>query len=135
MAQRLVRRVCESCQEPHELTNHEKMWLRTNAPESAEFLEFVRGAGCPRCSGTGYKGRTGVYELLEIDEAMADALRRSDTSDYIRAAHASPGFRSLAICALEFASRGVTSLDEVLRISGAQEQTTPTAGAPPGAQA
>jgi MSHA biogenesis protein MshE len=123
LAQRLVRRVCEACAEPHVLSSQEKMWLRANAGESAEFLNFLKPRGCPRCNGTGYRGRTGVYELLEIDEAMADALRRSDTNDYIEAAARSTGFRPLAICALEYASKGITSLDEVLRIAGEQEDT------------
>ncbi len=123
LAQRLIRKLCESCAEPYKLSSQEKMWLRSNAGESAEFLEFRRGRGCPSCNGTGYKGRTGVYELLEIDEAMADALRKHDTAAYIDAASRTKGFRPLSICALEFASKGITSLDEVLRIAGEQEDT------------
>jgi MSHA biogenesis protein MshE len=97
------------------------MWLRTNAGESAEFLNFLKGRGCPRCNGTGFRGRTGVYELLEIDEAMAEALRQNDTNAYIKAAAKTKGFRPLSICALEYASKGITSLSEVLRIAGEQE--------------
>jgi len=123
MAQRLIRKLCESCAEPYKLKSQEKMWLRANAGESAEFLNFLQGRGCPSCNGTGYKGRTGVYELLELDEAMADALRRNDTQAYIDAAAKTKGFRPLSICALEFASKGITSLDEVLRIAGEQEDT------------
>lgn len=123
LAQRLIRRVCESCAEPYKLTSQEKMWLRANAGESAEFLDFLMGRGCPQCNGTGYKGRTGVYELLEIDEAMADALRRNDTQAYIAAAAETKGFRPLSICALEYASKGTTTLEEVLRIAGEQEDT------------
>ena len=78
---------------------------------------------CPACNGTGYKGRTGVYELLELDEAMADALRRNDTQAYIAAAARTRAFRPLSICALEYASKGMTTLDEVLRIAGEQEDT------------
>lgn len=123
LAQRLIRKLCEACAEPYQLTSQEKMWLRANAGESAEFLDFLKGRGCPACNGTGYKGRTGVYELLELDEAMADALRRNDTQAYIDAAARTKGFRPLAICALEFASKGITSLEEVLRIAGEQEDT------------
>ena len=123
LAQRLIRRVCDSCSEPHVLSSQEKVWLRANAGESAEFLNFLKPRGCPRCNGTGYRGRTGVYELLELDLAMADALRRSDTNAYIEAAAKTNGFRPLAICALEYASKGITSLEEVLRIAGEQEDT------------
>lgn len=123
LAQRLIRRICEACAEPHVLTSQEKMWLRANAGESAEFLNFLKPRGCPRCNGTGYRGRTGVYELLELDLAMADALRRADTTAYIEAASKTQGFRPLSICALEYASKGITSLEEVLRIAGEQEDT------------
>lgn len=129
LSQRLLRKLCVSCSEPYKLTSQEKMWLRANAGESAEFLEFQKGRGCPSCNGTGYKGRTGVYELLEIDEAMADALRCNDTTAYINAANRTPGFRPISICALEFASRGITSLEEVLRIAGEQEDTGAGLGA------
>ncbi len=122
LAQRLIRSLCDACTEPHNLTSREKMWLRTNAGESAEFLNFLEGRGCPKCNGTGYRGRTGVYELLEIDEAMAEALRRNDTHAYIEAAAKTKGFRPLAICALEYASKGITTLDEVLRIAGEQDE-------------
>lgn len=121
LAQRLIRRLCDACAEPQKLTPQEKMWLRTNAGESAEFLDFLKGRGCPKCNGTGYRGRTGVYELLEIDEAMAEALRQNDTHAYIQAAMETRGFRPLSICALEYASKGITSLAEVLRIAGEQE--------------
>ena len=130
LAQRLIRKLCEACAEPYQLTSQEKMWLRANAGESAEFLNFLKGRGCPACNGTGYKGRTGVYELLELDEAMADALRRNDTQAYIDAAARTKGFRPLAICALEFASKGITSLEEVLRIAGEQEDTGAGLGTP-----
>ena len=123
LAQRLIRQLCSACAEPHKLTSQEKMWLRANAGESAEFLDFQKPSGCPRCNGTGYKGRTGIYELLELDEAMADALRRNDTQGYIEAALQTRGFRPLSMCALEYASKGVTSLEEVLRIAGESEDT------------
>ena len=128
LAQRLIRKLCESCAEPHKLTSQEKMWLRTNAGDSAEFLNFLQGRGCPSCNGTGYRGRTGIYELLEIDEAMAEALRQNDTNAYIQAAAKTKGFRPLSICALEYASKGVTSLDEVLRIAGEQEDPGASSG-------
>ena len=99
-----------------------------NAGESAEFLDFLRSRGCASCNGTGYRGRTGVYELLEVDEAVADALRRNDTQDYLEAAQVAKGYRPLAICALEYASKGITSLDEVLRIAGETEDSSRTSG-------
>ena len=121
LAQRLVRRVCESCKEPFVPSAQERVWLRGQIDKKIDLSRFVRGQGCPRCNGTGYKGRTGIYELLEISEPIADALRRGDTADYMSAALAAPGFRPLSLCALDLAADGVTSLAEVLRISGEQE--------------
>lgn len=121
LAQRLIRRVCASCTEPYDPTPQERIWLRAQAAEHAESSRFVQGRGCPRCNGTGYKGRTGIYELLEINESIADALRRNHTADYMQAALSAPGFKPLAACALDSAAEGVTSLAEVLRISGEQE--------------
>ncbi|WP_295719073.1 GspE/PulE family protein [uncultured Halovibrio sp.] len=78
---------------------------------------FVVGKGCYQCSNTGYRGRIGVYELLEFNEAMLDALRRADYAGFERAARAMPDYESLDHCALRYAEQGITSLDEVARVS------------------
>ena len=68
---------------------------------------------------TGYKGRIGVHEMLVIDEAMAEALRQNDQTKFESAVKANGKYRPLAFSALERAKAGVTSLDEVLRVSEA----------------
>ena len=78
---------------------------------------FVVGRGCYQCSNTGYRGRIGVYELLEFSDAMLDALRRADYAGFERAARAMPDYESLDHCALRYAEQGITSLDEVARVS------------------
>ncbi|QKT03652.1 Flp pilus assembly complex ATPase component TadA [Ectothiorhodospiraceae bacterium 2226] len=118
VAQRLVRRVCESCARPHEPSANQLAWLRSRLGERDEGPRFLRGQGCAHCNNTGYRGRVGVFELLEIDRALADALRTGDTVAFGAAAHAQEGFQTLADTALELALNGVTSLDEVLRIAG-----------------
>ena len=75
------------------------------------------GKGCYQCSNTGYRGRIGVYELLEFSEAMLDALRRADYAGFERAARAMPDYESLDHCALRYAEQGITSLEEVARVS------------------
>jgi MSHA biogenesis protein MshE len=118
LAQRLVRRICESCIEDHTLQTHEWVWAQQLVGDHADSVTFKQGAGCPHCNNTGYQGRIGVYELLEIDSAMADALRRNDTSAFARAAHQQHGFRTLAQGAMDLAEQGITSIEEVMRLAG-----------------
>lgn len=96
--------------------------LDTAAPDaSTEPTEpaagFVRGKGCYQCGNTGYRGRIGVHELLEMDDSMLDALRRTDYAGFERAARAHPGYESLDRCALRYAEQGITTLEEVARVS------------------
>ncbi len=118
IAQRLVRRICDSCITSYQPNPHELAWIRAMAPDKASEMRFRRGTGCPHCNNTGYHGRIGVFELLEIDEGMADALRSNDTAAFTHAAKDSPLYISLAASALELAREGVTTLEEVVRISG-----------------
>ncbi|MHB1240409.1 MAG: GspE/PulE family protein [Gammaproteobacteria bacterium] len=118
IAQRLVRRVCESCREPYTPDAHERAWLEATIGEGTRRISYQHGRGCHHCGDTGYRGRIGVYELLELDQAMADALRRNDAAGFARAARAHPDFRPLARCALDYAEQGLTTVEEVLRVAG-----------------
>ena len=123
VAQRLVRRICDSCVEPYQPDTHEQAFMRALAGKQAGLIKLKHGRGCPRCNNTGYKGRIGVYELLELDGPMADALRRADTSAFTRAAKANRSFKPLNLCALEYAARGVTTLEEVIRLTGELDES------------
>ncbi|MBX9763729.1 MAG: GspE/PulE family protein [Pseudomonadaceae bacterium] len=116
LAQRLVRRVCENCMEDHSPEPRQLAWLEVLYKASLQGRSFKRGTGCHQCHNTGYAGRIGVYELLEMDEAMIAALRRSDPQGFAEAAQISAGYRPLAACALDYALAGVTSVDEVLKV-------------------
>ena len=116
LAQRLVRRLCESCVEDDPLDDAARSWL-AGRPEAGA-TGFHRGNGCPRCNNTGYHGRVGVYELLEIDFPLADALRRGDSAAFATRALQQASFRPLDLCALDLARAGVTSMEEVLKVSG-----------------
>jgi MSHA biogenesis protein MshE len=85
--------------------------------QDALLASYKKGRGCHQCNNTGYSGRIGIYELLEMDEAMIAALRRNSADDFAAAAKAHPRFRPLALCALDYARAGITSLDEVFRVS------------------
>ncbi|KZZ45588.1 MAG: GspE/PulE family protein [Saccharospirillaceae bacterium] len=116
VAQRLIKRLCQHCQQPHEVNSQEKVWL-DNLEAGASTARFTEGRGCHRCQNTGYQGRIGIYELLEITPDMLSSLRRQDNQGFADAAADSPGFRSLSLSALDYARAGITSLDEVFRVS------------------
>ena len=122
VAQRLVRRVCDNCKETYEPSQQEQIWLQSFDLDPLDMeAGFVKGRGCYQCSNTGYRGRVGVYEMLEMDEDMLDALRRRDVSDFTKAARRSPLFRPLGQCAMDYALQGVTSLQEVARVAAISE--------------
>ncbi|NVK38392.1 MAG: Flp pilus assembly complex ATPase component TadA [Gammaproteobacteria bacterium] len=122
IGQRLIRKVCPNCRSPYLLSPQEKSWL-VGIGTDPEKYTFYKGDGCHHCSNTGYVGRTGVYELLELDDDMLDALRRNDTSLFIKLAKASDQYLPLATCALELAIEGITSISEVFKVSASLDDT------------
>jgi MSHA biogenesis protein MshE len=115
LAQRLVRRNCENCAQPAAVDVHQKTWLsRYLSAAKIDKAKFKEGAGCTYCNMTGYRGRVGIYELLEVDGPIADAIRRADLVELERLAARAPGFVPLAERALTYALDGTTSLAEVM---------------------
>jgi len=115
LAQRLVRRICVDCAEPHAPDEHELAWLVAHVgAAAAAAMNPQHGAGCSYCNMTGYRGRVAVYELLEIDRAQADAIRREDLGGFAQMALAKPGYKPLTLSALELAARGMTTVGEVI---------------------
>lgn len=125
IAQRLVRKICVNCSQDYHLNHEEELWLNS-LDNNLKDVKFKRGKGCQTCNKTGYKGRIGVFELLEMTENMMDALKVSDTGSFAQAAHHSPGFVPLAKVALMYAKMGITTVDEVLKLIEivAEEKTT-----------
>ncbi len=121
VAQRLIRRLCTHCKQPQAPDPSEMAWLKSLEGDNASTGGFQHGEGCNQCNHTGYHGRMGVYELLEIDYALADALRRNNPADFERAARAQNGYRPLILSALDYAREGLTSLGEVMRLGGAAD--------------
>ncbi len=118
LAQRLVRRVCSHCEDDHLPDEHELAWLETRKQGASADAGFRQGKGCERCNQTGYQGRIGVYELLEMRGNLLVALRNQDIDGFAAAAAADASFRPIAATALDLAKAGQTSLAEVIRISG-----------------
>ncbi|MGK7297107.1 MAG: ATPase, T2SS/T4P/T4SS family [Candidatus Wenzhouxiangella sp. M2_3B_020] len=125
IAQRLVRRVCDGCGEAVEPTRQERAWLsKFLDEETIETTEFVKGAGCTYCGNTGYRGRIGVYELLELDDELADLLRQEDSAGFARAARQRDDYRPLLSSAVEHMKAGITSIEDVLRLAGGLDAIT-----------
>lgn len=117
IAQRLVRRICENCRTEYVPDAQELAWVKYLKRGATEPLTFSVGKGCSSCNYTGYKGRVGVFELLEMNEPMMDALRASDTQAFAQAAKDNPDFEPLSLMTLDYAAQGITTLDEVFRVS------------------
>ncbi|SDH35978.1 MSHA biogenesis protein MshE [Vibrio xiamenensis] len=113
VAQRLVRRVCNDCKTEDPLDEARSLWLKQRFPNQTQ-AKFVRGRGCQSCNLTGYSGRVGVFEMLELDQPMMDALRVNDAVGFTRQARSCDHYKPLIVSAMELALSGDTSLDEVM---------------------
>ena len=121
ISQRLVRRVCESCSESTQITPAMKAVVRAEVGDRADTLQFRRGRGCSHCNATGYQGRVGVFEYLEIDEALVEALHSGDPQKFSNAAKKQPEFHGLRRGAIALAAQGVTTMEQVLHVTYGME--------------
>lgn len=121
LAQRLVRVICESCSTPYAPTPNEYEWLRLELGELVERNQYFHGKGCSHCNGMGYRGRTGVYELLEITRAVADAANHADPSHFMKVATAQMAGETLRRHAVQLVVQGRTTVMEAMRISNQSE--------------
>jgi MSHA biogenesis protein MshE len=121
LAQRLVRVICESCSTPYQPTPNEYEWLRLELGELVERNQYFHGKGCSHCNGMGYRGRTGVYELLEITRAVADAANHADPSHFMKVATAQMAGETLRRHAVQLVVAGRTTVMEAMRISNQSE--------------
>jgi MSHA biogenesis protein MshE len=131
VAQRLVRRICDSCVEEYELNDQEVVWLEAVLNIKAKGAKLKHGRGCRHCNDTGYRGRIGVYELLEPETAMLDALRANDSVGFAAAVRNNKKFRPMRLNAMDYAKAGITTVEEVMRITSERIEDTErtTAGA------
>jgi MSHA biogenesis protein MshE len=127
MGQRLLRRVCRSCRTEHVLDDTDYAWLvSVVGEETAARMRFQKGQGCGHCNRTGYQGRVGIYELLDLTPDMRSALRSTDMGRFAELGRQSEGYKPLIANALELAARGITSLSEAMRIAGEVDQPMAT---------
>jgi len=113
LAQRLVRKVCTECSVPDPLDQSRLQWVQSRFPNQVS-VPFRKGAGCQTCNLTGYNGRIGVFELLELDQSMMDALRGNNAVEFAQKARENPDYKPLLASAMELAMNGIISLNEVM---------------------
>jgi MSHA biogenesis protein MshE len=122
LAQRLVRLICESCSEPCPPDELEQRWLAVNAAAAADSEgRYMRGRGCSHCNGTGFLGRIGVYELLEMHIDLVRAANRNDANQFTEIAKRQMEGHTLGRNAFRLAAAGRTTLTEAIRVASAQE--------------
>jgi MSHA biogenesis protein MshE len=121
IAQRLLRTVCGSCSEPHTPTPQETEWLQVEGVTPDQYGGLLHGRGCSHCNGTGYRGRTGVYEMLEMGHEMVEAAGRDSPTHFMQVAHEHLHGRTIMEHALEAMKLGRTTVGEVMRISNQVE--------------
>ncbi|MFL6259608.1 MAG: type IV-A pilus assembly ATPase PilB [Thermoanaerobaculia bacterium] len=114
VAQRLVRRICSFCKEPFEMPPPALTQVGFSEHESRT-LKLFRGRGCERCSNTGYKGRVGLYEVLEVDDDMREMILSGGSAFELRQKAVQNGMMTLRASGLQKIRDGMTSVEEVVR--------------------
>jgi len=119
LAQRLVRRVCSQCSQTFHLDDEERRMLARELGLLPDEIApaYTRGMGCKECAGSGYRGRLGIYEFLQVDETIQrEIVRGSDRNDIFRAAIQN-GMISLRMDGMDKVKNGITTYEEVLRVT------------------
>jgi type IV pilus assembly protein PilB len=114
VAQRLIRRICKDCKAEHKYTDPELAALGTDL-ESLKKLTFMKGTGCDSCSGTGYKGRAGLYEVMALSPELRRMILRAASVVEIRDQAVAEGMLTLRMDGMKKIERGVTTLEEVVK--------------------
>ncbi len=115
LAQRLVRRICENCKTPE--TNTSESTARYLAKHKADISQVYKGVGCDKCRNMGYKGRLGIYEMLEVNDEMRDLITSSPSLMELRRACSAHGMRTLVEDGLQKLAAGLTTVEEIARVT------------------
>jgi general secretion pathway protein E len=117
MAQRLVRRICKQCERTYELLPEEAEAVGLSPARHGNIL-VKYGEGCVHCRGTGYLGRTGIYEVMEVNEKIKPLITDKANVDAVRKAAVADGMVVLREAAVKKMMNGETTFDEVIRVTG-----------------
>ncbi len=114
VAQRLVRTICENCKEEYEPTD-EVLWQLGLTREQVAGRTFYYGKGCEQCMSTGYRGRTGVFEIMVMDDRLREIIMQRSSTNVLRQAGVERGMRTLRQAGLLHIYDGITTIEEVVR--------------------
>jgi type IV pilus assembly protein PilB len=116
MGQRLVRRICDRCKEP-ETTDPRVIKAMGLSEQDLEGVTFYHGRGCPACNNSGYRGRQGIFELMEMNSTLRELAFNRAPVDQVRQQAIMAGMTTLMIDSIRKAKAGITTLDEAMRIT------------------
>lgn len=114
IAQRLVKKICPNCKQGYESSEYEKKILGI---DKSMRIVLHKGKGCPLCNNSGYFGRLGVYEIMEITRDHRDAILEADNANLIKEISVKNGMRTLAMSCRDYVLKGVTTVDELVTIA------------------
>jgi type II secretory ATPase GspE/PulE/Tfp pilus assembly ATPase PilB-like protein len=119
IGQRLVRKICGNCKAEYKFTPTEIKALSEEIPVGIlkKYKTFYRGKGCEDCNQTGYKGRVAIHEVLEIDDAIREAILKKATASEIKEIAITHGMIPMGQDGMEKAAAGITTVEEVLRVA------------------
>jgi len=120
LAQRLVRTICPSCAQDHTPDDHQHEWLRmalaADPLMTVDSVRWRQGSGCAECNNTGYSGRAGVYEFVEMTQGLVEAMNDGDPARFTQVGRRQMAGQTLRHDALRLAAAGRTTIDEVMRV-------------------
>jgi type IV pilus assembly protein PilB len=116
LAQRLVRKICVNCRTEYDPPVDQLLELGLKPDEAkAQGMKFFYGAGCDKCNNLGFKGRSGIFELISMNDELRDLISNGASTDQLRSAMRQMGARGLREAGLDALANGVTTIDEVVR--------------------
>ena len=114
IAQRLIRRLCDNCKEEYLASLYEKEVLGFDKYED---VKLFRSVGCPKCSGTGYKGRIGIFEIMEVKQNIKELIENNANLYEISNEAKKNGMRTLFESGVDVVKKGISSMNELMRIT------------------
>ncbi len=126
IAQRLVRKICQACMQPTELTKENMEYVKKileAIPEAAQVTlpekwQFYKAPGCDKCNGLGYQGRIGIYEVMEVDDSVKEMIGKEATAVELKQNAIKMGMVTMVQDGLLKALDGITDVEEVFRVAG-----------------
>lgn len=116
MAQRLARRICQKCKVEDQVP--EPALIKVGfSEEEAKSIKVYKGNGCPTCNGSGFKGRVGIYEVMVLNDELKELILEGANTDELKKAAIRNGMKTLRMSGLTHVKNGVTSIEEVLRVT------------------